>query len=40
MAPSTPPPPSSEELAALTIASTLSVVMSARMALRVVGMVE
>src|SRR5712671_1213747 len=31
MAPSTPPPPSSDVLAALTMASTLSVVMSATM---------
>src|SRR6185437_5186883 len=30
IAPSTPPPPSSDEFAALTIASTRSVVMSAR----------
>jgi hypothetical protein len=29
MAPSTPPPPSNDELAALTMASTWSVVMSA-----------
>src|SRR5262249_24528261 len=36
MAPSTPPPPNSERLAALTIASTSSVVMSATMISRVV----
>jgi hypothetical protein len=32
IAPSTPPPPSNDEFAALTIASTASVVMSARIA--------
>src|SRR3954469_6382292 len=37
MAPSTPPPPSSDEFAALTMASTASVVMSARRACRLTG---
>src|SRR5262245_38131141 len=37
MAPSTPPPPSRDEFAALTIASTVSVVMSAWTARKLVG---
>src|SRR5262245_39774071 len=37
MAPSTPPPPNKDEFAALTMASTSNVVMSAWIALRLAG---
>src|SRR5437868_30273 len=40
IAPSTPPPPSNDEFAALTIASTFKVVMSARNAINLVAMLN